>query len=101
MFTRVVKLVISPGRESEFLQTFEASREDIRNFEGCAALRLYRDRKYSNIFFTYSIWESAESLEKYRNSHLFRSTWKETKELFADRPDAWSLDLVFDLSDGS
>ncbi|TVR88701.1 MAG: antibiotic biosynthesis monooxygenase [Saprospirales bacterium] len=99
MFTRVVKLVISPGKEADFLHIFQNSRSAIRSFEGCRALRLYRDRKYPNIFFTYSIWESDENLQNYRKSDLFGSTWRETKKLFADKPEAWSLDLAWDAAD--
>ena len=96
MFTRLVKLVIRPGKECDFLDIFEKSRGAIRNFEGCSGLKLFRDRNYSNIFFTYSIWDSDQSLEAYRKSPLFRETWKKTKMLFADRPAAWSVDLTCD-----
>ncbi|TVR79594.1 MAG: antibiotic biosynthesis monooxygenase [Saprospirales bacterium] len=96
MFTRLVKLVISPGKEDQFLEIFNKSCEAIRSFDGCNALKLFRDRKYPNVFFTYSIWESPIHLDNYRKSNLFRQTWESTKVLFADKPDAWSMDLTYD-----
>ena len=32
-----------------------------------------------------------KNLEAYRNSKLFEETWTQTKALFADKPQAWSL----------
>nr|MBS0038549.1 antibiotic biosynthesis monooxygenase [Saprospiraceae bacterium] len=98
MITRIVKLNISPDREDSFLSLFNSSKLRIRGFEGCSGLKLYRDQRYSNIFFTYSLWETSEHLNQYRNSDLFQTTWRETKKLFADRPRAWSLHLIDDIS---
>jgi heme-degrading monooxygenase HmoA len=43
---------------------------------------------------TYSHWTGEEALDNYRHSELFRVTWAKTKQLFADRPEAWSLDVT-------
>lgn len=94
MLSRLVKLVICPGKEEEFLAVFEKSKEKIRTAEGCMELILYRDQKFNNIFFTFSIWRDPVDLENYRQSDLFRSTWKKTKRLFADKPEAWSVNQV-------
>jgi len=94
MITRIVKLTISPGKEPLFLDIFNQSKIHIRSSAGCRGLKLYRDHKFPNIFFTYSHWETPQDLENYRNSALFQATWKETKKLFADRPQAWSLNFI-------
>ncbi len=46
------------------------------------------------MFFTFSVWTSAEHLDAYRNSELFRTTWARTKALFAEKPQAWSLNQL-------
>ena len=83
-----------PERVDQFLELFEQNKSKIRNVEGCSFLELYRDKTKANVFFTYSHWRHDNDLENYRNSSLFGSIWKQTKALFDDRPEAWSLDLV-------
>jgi len=59
-------------------------------------LELWRDANTPNIFFTYSFWNSEDDLNAYRHSELFRKTWKETKALFSDKPEAWSVEMLED-----
>ncbi len=47
--------------------------------------------------FTYSYWESEAHLNTYRHSDLFRETWAKTKVLFADKPEAWSIEVSDEL----
>ncbi len=92
MITRIVKMRFQPDGVEEFLDIFKGSQERIRAFPGCHQVILYRDKRDRNTFFTYSLWETEEALERYRESELFRSTWKKTKKLFAEKPAAWSLE---------
>lgn len=78
----------------KFLENFEASKHKIRAFEGCDFLELYRDKNESNIFFTYSYWNSEDDLEAYRQSDLFKNVWSKTKPLFNAKPEAWSVDKI-------
>jgi quinol monooxygenase YgiN len=94
MFTRIVKMSFKPSEIEKFLENFNASKQKIRNFEGCNRLELLRDKNNSNIFFTYSYWESEAHLENYRNSELFKTVWATTKKLFNNKPQAWSVDTV-------
>jgi heme-degrading monooxygenase HmoA len=80
-----------------FLANFDSKKEQIRNFEGCSFLELYRDKEDTNLFFTYSYWNTPEDLENYRQSSLFKGIWAKTKILFNDRPQAWSVDKVASL----
>ena len=84
-----------PSKIEEFLANFETVKEKIRNFEGCQFLELYRDQNNTNIFFTYSYWESDLDLENYRNSELFKNVWSITKQLFDDKPEAWSMNKIY------
>ena len=69
----------------------------IRNFEGNEFLELYQDKHDARIFFTYSYWRDEEALEKYRKSALFNEVWTYTKTLFADKPEAWSVNKLHTL----
>lgn len=94
MITRIVKLGFKPEKVDEFLAIFEASKEKIRNFEGCQQLQLLREKTEGTTFFTYSYWESEEHLNRYRESELFQTTWNSTKVLFNQKPAAWSTECV-------
>lgn len=98
MITRIVKLTLVKDKIPDFINIFNAAKNQIRNFEGCRYLALYHDINNTNIYFTYSIWDGTEYLEKYRNSELFKTTWAQTKVLFADKPDAWSIENDYTLS---
>ncbi|MEZ4802983.1 MAG: antibiotic biosynthesis monooxygenase family protein [Gelidibacter sp.] len=97
MFVRIVKMSFEPSKIEEFLANFEAKKQHIRDFEGCEFLELYRDREKTNIFFTYSFWNKERDLENYRQSELFKIVWAETKILFNDKPEAWSVDKIHTL----
>lgn len=97
MFVRIVKMSFKADAIDEFLENFNQKKEHIRNFKGCRFLELYRDKTDTNVFFTYSYWNSEEDLENYRHSDLFKTVWSKTKPLFNDKPQAWSVDKVVSL----
>ena len=94
MFVRIVKMSFSEEHIDDFLNNFEENKNKIKAFKGCNLLELYRDKINSNIFFTYSYWESEGHLENYRNSELFKTVWATTKTMFNKKPEAWSVDKV-------
>ena len=94
MFVRIVKMSFSEEHIDDFLNNFEENKRKIRAFKGCNLLELYRDKINSNIFFTYSYWESENDLEQYRQSDLFKSVWSKTKALFNSKPEAWSVEKL-------
>lgn len=98
MLVRIVKLSLMEDKIETFLSNFEKQKYDIRNFDGCRLLELYRDKERSNIFFTYSYWTAEEALNNYRNSDLFKEIWTETKTFFKDKPEAWSIDKLESLT---
>jgi len=91
MLIRIVKMSFEAEKIQDFLSTFIAHKEKIKNFKGCSHLELLQDNNNSNIFFTYSYWNTERDLENYRNSNLFKNVWAKTKILFDDRPQAWSV----------
>lgn len=98
MIKRIVKLTFDAEKIPTFLNHFEQVKDKIRAFEGCHHLELWQAKQPENVFFTYSFWESEEYLNNYRHSELFKDTWAKTKILFADKPQAWSVEVVARLS---
>ena len=89
--TRIVKLIFAADKVSDFLKTFDERKKMIASFEGCSSVELLRDLNNPNIFFTYSKWNNAQSLDNYRNSELFNTVWNTVKPWFAGKPEAWSV----------
>jgi autoinducer 2-degrading protein len=97
MFVRIVKMSFHEDKIDAFLANFHAVKENIRNFPGNRFLELYRDKNDPTVFFTYSYWEHENDLEAYRKSDLFIEVWAFTKQLFKDKPEAWSVDKLVTL----
>ena len=94
MLVRIVKLSFHQDKIPAFLENFELVKNQIRNFPGNRLLELYQDKTNTSIFFTYSYWDSEDDLENYRKSELFTEVWDFTKQLFNDKPEAWSVDKL-------
>ena len=91
MIVRIVQMTFRAEEVDNFQTLFNERKERIRHFEGCSHLELWQDAHHPNIFFTYSMWQSEAHLDHYRFSELFKDTWAKTKALFADKPNAWSV----------
>ncbi|MBI2271737.1 MAG: antibiotic biosynthesis monooxygenase [Bacteroidetes bacterium] len=94
MIIRIVKMTFVPEKVNAFLKVFNEAKNKILNSEGCKHVELLTDSECPGVLFTYSHWETPEHLEKYRKSELFKTTWANTKILFADKPEAWSLKAI-------
>ena len=94
MIKRVVKMTFRTEEIEAFLTIFNQTKSFIRASEGCMHLELWRSATEPNILFTLSHCESEIFLEKYRQSDLFRRTWAKTKVLFADKPSAWTVEVI-------
>ena len=81
-----------PENIPSFERIFETSRDRIQGFPGCSHVELLRDIRNPAVYFTYSLWESEEALEAYRESAFFKEVWGRTRKLFAERPKAWTLE---------
>jgi quinol monooxygenase YgiN len=95
MINRIVKMTFQPENVEEFLAYFDTIKHQINTFEGCKGVRMLRDIKQPNILFTYSIWESEEALNRYRDSELFAQVWPNTKKYFQEKAEAWSTGVYF------
>ena len=88
--TRLVKLSFSEDYLDTFLESFEKKKQQILSYEGCLTVDLYLDRTKKGLCFTVSTWKSEAALEAYRQSDWFQATWKEVKQHFTDKPEAWT-----------
>jgi quinol monooxygenase YgiN len=91
MLIRIVKMGFHKDKISDFLEIFNNSKLEIFKSEGCQCVELRVNRNNSIEFFTISHWDDEIHLELYRNSDLFKNTWNETKKLFSEKPQAWTL----------
>jgi len=89
MIKRIVKLQIRPEEVDIFKSLFKQSKLIILSFD-CYHVECLQSIDDPSIFFTYSHWQSVDSLNVYRHSHEFAQIWKNTKALFGDRAQAWS-----------
>jgi quinol monooxygenase YgiN len=91
MIVRIVRMTLKQEEVATFKKYFSESFDRIRNFDGCTNLELFEDAEEPNIICTYSYWMDQQHLENYRNSELFKSTWKKVKPLFLAPAVAFSL----------
>lgn len=84
-------MTFEPQYIEAFKTFFEERKATIRNFEGCEFLELWQDVNEPNKFFTHSIWESEHHLNHYRFSEFFKETWTQSKAMFAEKAQAWSV----------
>lgn len=96
MVTRIVKLQFQKDKAEDFLAFFETIKHKVNNYPGCAGMRLIQDIHRPEIFMTYSLWETEEQLNGYRDSQTFGEVWPIIKPWFDARPEAWTTDVVFD-----
>ena len=94
MIKRIVKMEFEPENVSAFVNIFKTNKDIITTFDGCHSVELLRDINTQNIFFTYSIWDSESSLNKYRESNTFKDIWSKTKPLFSSKSKAWSVEEI-------
>lgn len=95
MIKRIVKLTLREEAVDTFLnEVFETSKLRIRAFPGCRHMELLRHIQQPNVLFTLSCWDDEAALEAYRQSELFQSTWAKTKVLFAEKAEAWSVEVL-------
>jgi len=78
----------------EFLALFESVQPKINAFPGCRGVKLLKQIDQPNVMMTYSLWESPDNLENYRQSALFETTWAKTKAMFSTKAEAWSMEEI-------
>lgn len=96
MITRIVKLTFQEERIADFIAFFDTINTRVSTFENCYGMRLMQEKRKANVVFTYSLWESEEALNKYRDSELFQGVWSTIKPWFGERAEAWTVETYFE-----
>ncbi len=94
MILRIVKMTVRESARDDFVALLKTITGAIRNVDGCNHLDILQDIRNPNIFFSYSLWESQDHLNRYRRSDFFLAVWSKLLQLFADAPEAWSVDKL-------
>lgn len=100
MLVRVVKMTFQADLVESFKEFFEAPKDKIKSCEGCTNPELWQDDIHSNTFFTYSHRTNEAVSVHYRNAAFFRDTWAQTKQMFAAKAEAWSVNKLVVLRSG-
>lgn len=75
-----------------FKKLFKEVQIPIQSCNGCISVKLLQSKDDPQLMFTLSKWDDDQDLENYRQSELFKSTWKKTKQMFEDKAEAWTLE---------
>jgi heme-degrading monooxygenase HmoA len=94
MIKRFVKMSFKTDKIEDFKQLFRSSQATIKKFEGCKHVELLQDVNDPSLFFTFSLWDSELHLDAYRKSQFFEQVWGNTKILFREKAQAWSLNEI-------
>lgn len=97
MLVRIVRMTFEEDKLPDFHALFNQSKHRIRSFPGNRHLELLHDPDNPGVRMTYSLWNSDDDLDAYRQSELFRTTWAATKVLFAEKPVAFSGEIIEDV----
>lgn len=98
MLIRIVKMTFQVDKIETFKALFERQKLKIRSADGCRRLELLQNQDSPAVFMTYSWWDHPSDLDNYRKSELFISTWAETKVLFTEKAEAWSMNQLVQLT---
>ncbi len=69
---------------------------EVRRVSGCMHNDIFRDKNKDNVFYSYTIWNSEEDIEKYLNSQYYKEIWNDLWDYFKIEPQAWKIDNIFD-----
>jgi quinol monooxygenase YgiN len=92
MITRFVKLSIEEDKIEAFKLIFHSNKHHILKSPGCLHVELLQDINAPTILFTFSKWENEGALNNYRDSLIFKEIWKQSKETFQNKAEAWSVE---------
>ncbi|HTE29965.1 MAG TPA: antibiotic biosynthesis monooxygenase family protein [Chryseolinea sp.] len=92
MVIRIVHMRFTEAGVNRFLDLFSRNLNAIRHSSGCEHLELLKDAADPLHYTTLSHWDSEHSLEKYRQSALFKDVWGQVKPLFSGPSRAYSME---------
>jgi autoinducer 2-degrading protein len=94
MLARLVRMRFQPEHVEAFLALYTEARPRIEAQPGCLGVQLAREAHDPTAFATWSLWEDATALERYRASEFFAGFWPRVRMLFRESPEAVSFEVV-------
>ncbi|NLR94224.1 putative quinol monooxygenase [Flammeovirga agarivorans] len=94
MLQRFVRMSFQEEHIKTFKELFSEVQPKIKEFEGCHSVQLLQDSTDKKVFMTFSVWDSEDALNNYRESDFFKATWRKTKVLFKQKPEAFSMNII-------
>ncbi len=94
MLARLVRMRFKPEHVETFLALYAEARPRIQAQPGCLGVQLARETRDPAAFATWSLWEDAAALERYRASEFFTTFWPRVRALFRESPEAVSFEVV-------
>lgn len=94
MIKRFVKLTLDIEKMDHFMAVLDQNIDKIRASQGCSHLEILSDIHAPGSVWTFSLWDTEEDLNNYRNSTLFKGVWSEFKKCFSGKPEAWSTQTI-------
>ena len=92
MIKRVVRLTLKDDASINAFQEIYRSRNPFtKGVKGCREVKVLKDVDHDDVYYTFSIWDSNEDLEAYRQSNYFAETWPMVKAQLAKRAEAFSM----------
>lgn len=86
---RWVEIPVLPESLDEARKLLSEQAPRVRAFPGCRSVVLYEGE--GPVLCSFSEWESAADLERYRQSMVFRDFWEKLRPHFRDKPRAVSV----------
>ena len=96
MIIRVVKIPIKDASINSFIKRIPIISNEVRRVSGCIHNDIFRDKMKENIFYSYTIWNSDEDIEKYLGSQYYKDIWGDLWDYFEGTPKSWKIDNIFD-----
>lgn len=94
MLLRIVEFRVRKGLEQKAREVFNEVAAKVASFPGCKYVALWQDMDDPSHFFTFSVWDSRDSLKQYLSSDVFRHNWQKLKALFSERARAISFHML-------
>ena len=97
MITRIVRLTLKDELSlDEFKKLYTKRNPKSRGVSGCLEVRIMKDIKENNIYYTVSKWSNNQALEDYRSSEYFKQTWPMVKSTLAARTKVFTMEDIVD-----
>lgn len=97
---RIVKMTFKDAHCREFESYFNTIQNQVGEQPGCHGVKLLKDKSGAGIYFTYSVWNEQQDLDRYRKTELFGQVWPKVKAWFKEKPEAWSTEILTQSENG-